>query len=70
MTIFLLDSFLAEMYGSQPDLWSDELTGMARLRCITNYLTRMRLTDAEGRLEFDFKDALRCADANRLSAVV
>ena len=54
----ILDSFLAEMYGSQPDLWSDELTGMARLRCITNYLTRMRLTDAEGRLEFDFKDAL------------
>ncbi|OBY72939.1 symmetrical bis(5'-nucleosyl)-tetraphosphatase [Acinetobacter gyllenbergii] len=54
----VLDGFLAEMYGSQPDLWSDELTGMARLRCITNYLTRMRLTDAAGRLEFDFKDAL------------
>ncbi|ENX53289.1 bis(5'-nucleosyl)-tetraphosphatase (symmetrical) [Acinetobacter higginsii] len=54
----VLDSFLTEMYGSQPDLWSDELTGMARLRCITNYLTRMRLTDATGRLEFDFKDAL------------
>ena len=54
----VLDTFLAEMYGEQPDLWSDELTGMARLRCITNYLTRMRLTDAAGRLEFDFKDAL------------
>ncbi|ENX36787.1 bis(5'-nucleosyl)-tetraphosphatase (symmetrical) [Acinetobacter colistiniresistens] len=54
----VLDGFLAEMYGSQPDLWSDELTGMPRLRCITNYLTRMRLTDVTGRLEFDFKDAL------------
>ncbi len=54
----VLDAFLAEMYGEQPDLWSDELTGMARLRCITNYLTRMRLTDAKGRLEFGFKDAL------------
>ncbi len=54
----VLDTFLAEMYGEQPDLWSDELTGMARLRCITNYLTRMRLTDAKGRLEFGFKDAL------------
>ncbi|ENV38542.1 MULTISPECIES: symmetrical bis(5'-nucleosyl)-tetraphosphatase [Acinetobacter] len=54
----VLDTFLAEMYGEQPDLWSDQLTGMARLRCITNYLTRMRLTDAKGRLEFGFKDAL------------
>ncbi|MGJ8756756.1 symmetrical bis(5'-nucleosyl)-tetraphosphatase [Acinetobacter sp. HC8-3S] len=54
----VLDAFLAEMYGEQPDLWSDELTGMTRLRCITNYLTRMRLTDAKGRLEFGFKDAL------------
>jgi len=49
---------LAEMYGSKPDLWEDNLTGSARLRCITNYLTRMRLTNAEGVLEFSFKDAL------------
>ena len=54
----VMDAFLAEMYGTQPDLWADDLTGHARLRCITNYLTRMRLTDAEGRLEFSFKDAL------------
>ena len=54
----VMDAFLKEMYGSEPDLWSDELTGNARLRCITNYLTRMRLTDAEGRLEFSFKDSL------------
>ena len=54
----VMDAFLAEMYGTQPDLWADDLTGYARLRCITNYLTRMRLTDAKGRLEFSFKDAL------------
>jgi bis(5'-nucleosyl)-tetraphosphatase (symmetrical) len=54
----VLDGFLKEMYGKEPTLWSDDLTGHARLRCITNYLTRMRLTDAEGRLEFSFKDAL------------
>ena len=54
----VLDAFLAEMYGEQPDLWSEDLTGQARLRCITNYLTRMRLTDETGRLEFSFKDAL------------
>ena len=54
----VMDTFLNNMYGTEPDLWLDELTGNARLRCITNYLTRMRLTDAEGRLEFSFKDAL------------
>jgi bis(5'-nucleosyl)-tetraphosphatase (symmetrical) len=54
----VLDAFLREMYGEQPDLWSDELSGAERLRCITNYLTRMRLTDIDGRLEFKFKDAL------------
>ncbi len=54
----LVDAFLAEMYGKEPDLWSDDLEGNARLRCITNYLTRMRLTNSEGRLEFSFKDSL------------
>lgn len=54
----VMDAFLQEMYGAQPDLWSGDLSGNARLRCITNYLTRMRLTDAQGRLEFSFKDAL------------
>lgn len=54
----VVDAFLAEMYGKKPNLWSDELEGHARLRCITNYLTRMRLTDADGRLEFSFKDSL------------
>ncbi|MDQ9009908.1 symmetrical bis(5'-nucleosyl)-tetraphosphatase [Acinetobacter gerneri] len=54
----VLDHFLREMYGTEPDLWSNDLTGNERLRVITNYLTRMRLTDQHGRLEFSFKDAL------------
>lgn len=54
----VVDAFLAEMYGKEPDLWADDLEGNARLRCITNYLTRMRLTNSEGRLEFSFKDSL------------
>lgn len=54
----VVDAFLAEMYGKEPDLWADDLEGSARLRCITNYLTRMRLTNSEGRLEFSFKDSL------------
>ncbi|MBE9402499.1 symmetrical bis(5'-nucleosyl)-tetraphosphatase [Acinetobacter albensis] len=54
----VVDAFLADMYGKEPTLWLDDLKGNARLRCITNYLTRMRLTDMTGRLEFSFKDAL------------
>lgn len=54
----VVDAFLKDMYGKEPTLWSDELTGNARLRCIVNYLTRMRLTDSTGRLEFSFKDSL------------
>lgn len=54
----VMDHFLAEMFGKEPALWSDDLQGNERLRCIVNYLTRMRLTDAEGRLEFSFKDGL------------
>lgn len=54
----VVDTFLKKMYGKEPTLWSDDLEGNARLRCITNYLTRMRLTDRDGRLEFSFKDAL------------
>ncbi|RDC53482.1 symmetrical bis(5'-nucleosyl)-tetraphosphatase [Acinetobacter sp. RIT592] len=54
----VLDDFLKEMFGKEPALWSDQLQGPERIRCIVNYLTRMRLTDAEGRLEYSFKDAL------------
>lgn len=54
----VVDTFLKEMYGAEPALWSDDLTGHARLRCITNYLTRMRLANEQGELEFSFKDSL------------
>lgn len=53
-----LDLFLKEMYSNQPDTWSDELTGYARLRVIVNYLTRMRLIGTDGQLEFHFKEGL------------
>ncbi|WPC34333.1 symmetrical bis(5'-nucleosyl)-tetraphosphatase [Acinetobacter sp. YWS30-1] len=54
----VVDTFLKEMFGKEPTLWSDELEGHERTRCIVNYLTRMRLTDTEGRLEYSFKDSL------------
>ncbi len=47
--------FFAQMYGNQPDIWSPSLTGMDRLRFITNCFTRLRFCDAEGRLALDQK---------------
>jgi len=49
------DKFLSVMYGKEPDLWSDELSGNDRLRFITNCLTRIRFRTNSGRLDFDEK---------------
>ncbi len=45
-------AFLQQMYGNEPAQWSDSLTGMERLRCITNALTRLRFCTATGAMEF------------------
>lgn len=44
--------FLATMYGNQPDRWSKHLRGDDRLRFIVNALTRMRMIDFKGRIDF------------------
>jgi len=49
--------FLAQMYGNEPDRWDDALTGIARLRCIVNALTRMRLCWPDGRMDFLHKES-------------
>ena len=43
------------MYGNSPNLWSGELSGVKRLRFIVNCLTRIRMIDKKGRLDFDHK---------------
>jgi bis(5'-nucleosyl)-tetraphosphatase (symmetrical) len=48
-------TFLAGMYGNQPDIWDDGLQGIARLRLITNALTRLRVCTPDGRMNLDFK---------------
>ncbi len=47
--------FVANMWGSEPAAWSDELTGWARLRVIVNAMTRMRFCTPEGGMEFTSK---------------
>lgn len=45
----------ANMYGDQPRRWSEDLSGFARLRFITNCLTRLRYCTADGSLELKHK---------------
>lgn len=48
-------AFMHEMYGNQPDQWSDNLEGSDRLRLVINAFTRLRYCSPEGRMEFETK---------------
>ncbi|MDQ2694699.1 MAG: symmetrical bis(5'-nucleosyl)-tetraphosphatase, partial [Pseudomonadota bacterium] len=48
-------SFLKQMFGSEPRLWSPDLRGVERLRFIVNCLTRIRFCTEDGALDFDRK---------------
>jgi bis(5'-nucleosyl)-tetraphosphatase (symmetrical) len=50
--------FLRGMYGNQPARWDDGLTGIDRLRCIVNALTRLRFCSADGTMDFQAKEGL------------
>lgn len=51
--------FLQHMYGNQPDRWHDQLAGVDRIRCIVNFLTRMRFCTLDGRLDLSYKGELQ-----------
>jgi bis(5'-nucleosyl)-tetraphosphatase (symmetrical) len=48
--------FLREMYGNEPAKWDDALTGVERLRCIVNGMTRLRFCRPDGEMEFHAKE--------------
>ena len=60
--------FLRHMYGNEPAVWSDDLQGMARLRLITNYLTRMRYCTWKGKLDLVSKGPRPNCGINTVSA--
>ncbi|MDD2833049.1 MAG: symmetrical bis(5'-nucleosyl)-tetraphosphatase [Methylotenera sp.] len=51
--------FLTHMYGNYPNRWDDAVTGIDRLRLITNAATRLRVCTPEGEMEFKFKGELQ-----------
>ena len=51
-----LPLFLEGMYGNEPSKWNKRLTGLPRLRVITNYFTRMRFCRADGTLDLKSKE--------------
>jgi len=50
--------FLKHLYGNQPAGWDDALIGWDRLRVITNAMTRLRICNESGDMEFKFKGEL------------
>ena len=50
-----------EMYGNQPNIWSDKLKGPDRLRAIINTLTRLRFCTQQGVMDFETKEGLASA---------
>jgi bis(5'-nucleosyl)-tetraphosphatase (symmetrical) len=60
--------FFRHMYGNEPAVWSDDLSGMERLRVITNYLTRMRYCTKKGKLDLISKGPSPDCGINKVSA--
>lgn len=58
--------FVRNLWGSEPAVWSEELTGWLRLRVIVNAMTRMRFCTPQGKMEFHAKGELVNAPAGYL----
>jgi bis(5'-nucleosyl)-tetraphosphatase (symmetrical) len=53
--------FYRAMYGNEPEHWSESLTGMERLRFITNAFTRMRFVNKSNGLNMTYKGTIDAA---------
>jgi bis(5'-nucleosyl)-tetraphosphatase (symmetrical) len=60
------DDFIQNMYGDQPDTWSEKLKGDDKHRFIINCLTRMRYIDKHGKL--DLKET--CAPGKQKKSLI
>lgn len=49
------EDFFTAMYGNEPNVLNDGISGQERMRVITNYLTRMRFCSKTGELELTAK---------------
>ena len=55
------ETFLANMWGSEPAVWRDDLRHWDRLRVVVNAMTRMRFCTALGEMEFRAKGPVESA---------
>jgi bis(5'-nucleosyl)-tetraphosphatase (symmetrical) len=60
------DEFLANLWGSEPLCWSDDLQGWSRLRVIVNAMTRMRFCSLSGTMDLKTKGEAADAPAGHL----
>ena len=51
--------FLSTMYGNYPNAWRPDLQGTDRLRLLTNAMTRLRVCNSAGEMDFAFKGELK-----------
>lgn len=56
--------FLSEMYGNKPRIWAEDLDRIERMRLAVNGLTRLRMVDETGAMDFKFKGELGKEPAN------